>query len=534
MLMLVRGFAEAAMASAGMLFSREVRDWPPRPAWRPHRVPMRDVGLCPGPRPGRSIAGKGCPLMEVVQQAPWCFVIPQRGAMRVPGVIYATRALLPAAAGDHALDQVVNVAALPGIIEASYAMPDIHWGYGFPIGGVAATDIAAGGVVSPGGVGFDISCGVRLLTADLDGQALAPRLAAVMDGLSAAVPCGTERGGVWPLGGRAELEKVLAGGARYAVEQGHGTEWDLARCEDEGALAGADPGRVSQRAIDRGLHQVGSLGSGNHFLEVQVVGEIFDPDTAAAFGLAQGQVCVMIHCGSRGLGHQVCTDHVRVMDAAMARYHISVPDRQLACAPVTSAEGQAYLAAMAAAANYARANRQLLTEAARRVFAATTGSTLDLVYDISHNLAKIEIHDVGGRRLRLCVHRKGATRALPPGHPDLPPDLSTTGQPVLIPGSMGTASHVLAGVGGGGAFYSACHGAGRVMSRHKAARTITGTALRRKLEAQGIAVRGTSLRGLAEEAPEAYKNVDEVVSAAAAAGLCRKVARLVPVGVVKG
>jgi tRNA-splicing ligase RtcB len=472
--------------------------------------------------------------MEVVQQAPWRFVIAQHGAMRVPGVIYATEALLPAAAGDHALDQVVNVATLPGIVEASYAMPDIHWGYGFPIGGVAATDIAAGGVISPGGVGFDISCGVRLLAAGLDRQGLAPRLGSVMDALSAAIPRGAGRGGVWELSGRAELEKVLAAGARHAVEQGHGTGRDLARCEDQGTLPGAEPGRVSQRAIDRGRHQVGSLGSGNHFLEVQIVAEVFDPAAAQAFGLAPGQVCVMIHCGSRGLGHQICTDHLRVMDAAMARYGISVPDRQLACVPVTAPQGQAYLGAMAAAANYARANRQLLTQAARQVFAAATGSTLDLVYDISHNLAKIETHDAGGGPVRLCVHRKGATRALPPGHPGLPPDLATTGQPVLIPGSMGTASHVLAGVAGGGAFYSTCHGAGRLMSRHKAARTITGTALRQKLEAQGIAVRGVSLRGLAEEAPDAYKNVDEVVSAAAAAGLCRQVARLIPVGVVKG
>jgi tRNA-splicing ligase RtcB (3'-phosphate/5'-hydroxy nucleic acid ligase) len=472
--------------------------------------------------------------MELVQESPFRFVIPQHAAMRVPGVIYATRALLPAAAGDHALDQVVNVAALPGIVEASYAMPDIHWGYGFPIGGVAATDITAGGVISPGGVGFDISCGVRLLSASLDGRELAPRLGRVMDALSAAIPRGAGRGGVWELSGRAEMEKVLAGGARYAAGQGHGTGRDLARCEDQGALVGAEPGRVSQRAIDRGLHQVGSLGSGNHFLEVQVVGEIFNPAAARAFGLAPGQVCVMIHCGSRGLGHQICTDHLRMMDAAMARYGIRVPDRQLACVPVTAHEGQAYLGAMAAAANYARANRQLLTQAARTVFATTTGSTLDLVYDISHNLAKIETHDVGGRPVPLCVHRKGATRALPPGHPDLPADLATTGQPVLIPGSMGTASHVLAGVTAGGAFYSTCHGAGRLMSRHKAARIITGTVLRQKLEAQGIAVRGASLRGLAEEAPEAYKNVDEVVSAAAAAGLCRKVARLIPVGVVKG
>jgi tRNA-splicing ligase RtcB (3'-phosphate/5'-hydroxy nucleic acid ligase) len=473
-------------------------------------------------------------LMEVVAETPYRFLIPRRGAMRVPGVIYATPALLPDAAEDRSLEQVANVATLPGIVEASYAMPDIHWGYGFPIGGVAATDVTASGVISPGGVGFDISCGVRLLAADLDRAELTPRRNRVMDGLAAAIPRGAGPGGVWRLAGRAELEKLLVGGAEYAVSHGHGTERDLARCEDEGALDGADPHQVSQRAVDRGLQQVGSLGSGNHFLEVQVVEEIFDLPTAELFGLAQGQVCVMIHCGSRGLGHQVCSDHVRLMDAAMARYSIVVPDRQLACAPVTSPEGRAYLGAMAAAANYARANRQLLTEAARRVFKTTAGARLELVYDISHNLAKIETHEIDGRQLQLCVHRKGATRALPAGHQGLPAELAVAGQPVLVPGSMGTASYVLAGVAGGGAMYSACHGAGRVMSRHQAGRTVTGQALRRRLESRGIAVRGTSARGLAEETPEAYKDVDQVVAAAVAAGLARKVARLVPIGVVKG
>jgi len=472
--------------------------------------------------------------MEVIAETPYRFVIPQAGLMRVPGVVYASRELLPDTAQDEALQQVANVATLPGIVEASYAMPDIHWGYGFPIGGVAATDMATGGVISPGGVGFDISCGVRLLAADLGADELRPGLGRLMDGLSAVIPRGAGPGGVWQLSGQGELEKVLAGGARYAVGQGHGSQRDLDRCEDQGLLADADPGRVSQRALDRGLRQVGSLGSGNHFLEVQVVESVSDPAAAAAFGLATGQVCVMIHCGSRGLGHQVCTDHVRAMGDVMARYGISVPDRQLACAPATSPEGRAYLGAMGAAANYARANRQLLAEAARQVFAATAGSRLELIYDISHNLAKIETHDVEGRPLRLCVHRKGATRALPPGHPELPADLANSGQPVLVPGSMGTASWVLAGVPGGGAFYSACHGAGRMMSRHQAARAITGAALRHRLEAAGVAVRGASDRGLAEEAPEAYKDVDQVVVAAAAAGLCRKVARLVPIGVVKG
>jgi tRNA-splicing ligase RtcB (3'-phosphate/5'-hydroxy nucleic acid ligase) len=465
---------------------------------------------------------------------PYQFEIPAVPPMRVGGVVYATSKLLPERAQNQALEQVANVATLPGIVTASYAMPDIHWGYGFPIGGVAATDIGDDGVISPGGVGFDISCGVRLLGAQLDADELAPRLSRVMDALSAAIPRGAGRGAVWQLAGNAELDKVLTGGARYAVSQGHGNERDLVRCEDAGAVSGAEPGQVSDRALDRGARQVGSLGSGNHFLEVQVVRQVHDAEAAAAFGLAEGQVCVMIHCGSRGLGHQICGDHVRLMDAAMERYGIRVPDRQLACAPASSAEGRAYIGAMAAAANYARANRQLLAEAARRVFAAEAGSALDLVYDVSHNLAKIETHQVGGRQVRLCVHRKGATLALPPGHPDLTPELRIPGQPVLVPGSMGTASWVLAGVAGGGAFGSACHGAGRQLSRHQAARAVKGPALRRRLEAAGVAVRGTSARGLAEEAPEAYKDVDQVVDAATAAGLCRKVARLVPLGVVKG
>ncbi|HEX9356079.1 MAG TPA: RtcB family protein [Streptosporangiaceae bacterium] len=473
-------------------------------------------------------------MVEIVEESRCRFVIPRHGGMRVPGVVFATRALIPDLAEDRSLQQVVNVAELPGIVEASYAMPDVHWGYGFAIGGVAATDVANGGVVSPGGVGFDISCGVRLLAADLDSDELAPVMRQVMDGLSAAIPRGAGRGGVWRLGGRAEMEKVLLGGAAYAVKQGHGTGPDLERCEDHGAVEDADPAQVSSRAIDRGLHQVGSLGSGNHFLEVQAVEEIYDQVAAECFGLALRQVCVMIHCGSRGLGHQICSDHVQIMDKAMGRYGITMPDRQLACAPADSPEGRGYLGAMAAAANYGRANRQLLTEAARQVFSRTAGAGLKLVYDVSHNLAKIETHQVGGIPARLCVHRKGATRALPPGHPDLPAGLDGAGQPVLIPGSMGTFSYVLAGVAGGGAFFSACHGAGRVMSRHQAARSITGPQLRRQLEGRGIAVRGASSRGLAEETPAAYKDVTQVVAAAEGAGLCRKVARLVPLGVVKG
>lgn len=470
--------------------------------------------------------------MDVSRTGRYELRIEQQGAMRVPGVVYATQELLSDA--GQSLEQVRNVAALPGIVRASYAMPDIHWGYGFPIGGVAATDPADGGVVSPGGVGFDISCGVRLLTADLSAQELAPATGRLMDALDPVVPRGMTRGAVWTLHDPAELRSVLLGGSRYAVDRGHGVQRDLDRCEDAGAVEGADAGQVSERALERGLGQVGSLGSGNHFLEVQRVAEIYDTEVAEAFGLRPDQVCVMIHCGSRGLGHQICTDHVRRMEQLMPRYGIKVPDRQLACAPVESEAGRAYLGAMAAAANYGRANRQLLAVAARRVFAEVVGARLDLVYDISHNLAKLETHEVDGRPRLLCVHRKGATRALPPGHPDLPPDLRGHGQPVLIPGTMGTASYVLTGIPGGRAFHSTCHGAGRVQSRHQAARGVSGRQLRDRLESAGVAVRPSSWRGLAEEHPDAYKDVDAVVQAAEGAGLCRRVARLTPLGVVKG
>jgi tRNA-splicing ligase RtcB len=472
--------------------------------------------------------------MELLQEAPYQFTIPRQGQMRVPGVVYASGELIPDLTADRSLEQVMNVATLPGIVGASYAMPDVHWGYGFPIGGVAATDPAAGGVVSPGGVGFDISCGVRLLAAGLTRDDIKPRLAVLMDRLAAVTPCGAGRGAIWNLRGTRQMDEVLTGGARYALAQGYGTDRDLSRCEDGGTVAGADPGQVSSRAMDRGLRQVGSLGSGNHFLEVQAVDRIYDTRVASRFGVSETEVCVMIHCGSRGLGHQICGDHVRAMEGSMRRYGITVPDRQLACAPVDSPEGRAYLAAMAAAANYGRVNRHVLAHRAREVFESVTGTSLDLVYDVSHNLAKLEHHHVDGGRRLLCVHRKGATRALPPGHEDLPADLRPAGQPVLIPGSMGTYSYVLTGVAPGGAFASTCHGAGRVMSRHQALRAVTGTELRSRLERAGVAVRGTSARGLAEEAPEAYKDVNAVVEAAEGAGLCRRVARLVPLGVVKG
>jgi tRNA-splicing ligase RtcB len=473
--------------------------------------------------------------MRLVEESPWRWRIERSGSMRVPGVVFASRELLPQVAGDRALEQVVNVARLPGIVTASFAMPDVHWGYGFPIGGVAATDVDAGGVVSPGGVGFDISCGVRLLVSPLDRGELAPRLGEVMDQLGRAVPKGMGRGAVWELADDRELTEILTKGATYAVDRGYGTERDLEHCEDGGVLTDADGAAVSDRARMRGLHQVGSLGSGNHFLEVQVVDRILDPEVASAFGLRLGLVCVMIHSGSRGLGHQVCTDHVRLMELAMARYGIDVPDRQLACVPVRSPEGEEYLAAMAAAANYGRANRQLLSVATRTAFRAVTGTDrLELLYDVSHNLAKLETHRVDGRDRLLCVHRKGATRALPPDHPDLPADLAPIGQPVLVPGSMGTASYVLVGVAGGDAFHSTCHGAGRTMSRTSARKRVTGRALRREMAATGIEVRAESNRGLAEEAPFSYKDVDAVVETVEHARLARRVARLVPIGVVRG
>ncbi len=455
--------------------------------------------------------------------------------MRVPGIVFASEALLPEVGEDEALRQVVNVATLPGVVEASYAMPDVHWGYGFPIGGVAATDVERGGVVSPGGVGFDISCGVRLLLSPLLSNDLVSSMSELMEVLDRGIPRGLGRGGVWQLESEFHLDGVLREGARAAVAAGLGDDTDLLRCEDGGTVPGADPSRVGVRARSRGLRQVGSLGSGNHFLEIQAVDHVYDETTAAAFGLVDSQVCVMIHCGSRGLGHQICSDHVRAMLQVMARYGIDVPDRQLACAPVRCPEGEAYLGAMAAAANFGRANRQALSAAVRRCFEEVVGTgELPLLYDVSHNLAKLERHPLDGEERLLCVHRKGATRALPPGHAELSEDLRPFGQPVLVPGSMGTASYVLAGVAPGGAFASACHGAGRRMSRHAAVREVDGEELRRSLEGGGIAVRATSARGLAEEAPVAYKDVDEVVATCERAGLARRVARLRPLGVVKG
>jgi len=455
-----------------------------------------------------------------------------RGGMRVPGRVFATPELFERAAHDRALDQVANVAHLPGIVGASFAMPDIHWGYGFPIGGVAATDVADGGVVSPGGVGFDICCGVRLLASPVTVAEFRRHGDGVMGELDARIPRGLGEGSI---ASRRLLADVLERGAAAALDAGFGTGDDLDRCEERGTSEGARPDLITRRALDRGGTQLGSLGAGNHFLEVQVVDRVEDAEAALAFGLREGAVCVMIHCGSRGLGHQTCTDHLEEMGRAMRRHGIEVPDRQLACVPVESDEGRRYLGSMAAAANFAWANRHVLAHEARVAFAAGgIGDPLRLVFDVAHNLAKVEEHAVGGEARRLCVHRKGATRAFGPGHPDLPPGLERVGQPVLVPGSMGTASWVLAGSVENPAWASAAHGAGRVMSRKRAKAEQRGADVRAGLEAEGIAVRPGSVRLLSEEAPYAYKDVDEVCRVCEVAGLAKRVARLRPLGVLKG
>ncbi|MGH8872861.1 MAG: RtcB family protein [Acidimicrobiia bacterium] len=474
--------------------------------------------------------------MEVRRLSEVAWELPASDGMRVPGLIFASGALMELIEQERAIDQVANVAHLPGITRASFAMPDIHWGYGFPIGGVAATAVDEGGVVSPGGVGFDICCGVRLLASDFTGADFEKQRDSLMAKLDERIPRGLGKGAIAP---PSLVPDVLARGAAAALDEGYGWEEDLARCEEQGTSTGADPSSISEHALARGRGQLGSLGAGNHFLEIQVVDEVNDRQVAEAFGLAEGMLTVMLHTGSRGLGHQTCTDHLRLMGPAMSRYEISVPDRQLACVPVRSAEGQDYLKAMAATANFAWANRHVLAHEAREAFAGafqvSPGRTgMRLVYDVAHNLAKIETHDVDGVPVELCVHRKGATRAFGPGHPDLPADLGQVGQPVLVPGSMGTASWVLSGVAGNPAFDSAAHGAGRLMSRKKARQRESGSRVRARLETEGISVRPGSVGLLSEEAPYAYKDVDEVAEVCARAGLAKKVARLRPVGVVKG
>lgn len=458
-----------------------------------------------------------------------------RHDMAVPAVVFADRELLQAIQRDRSLLQLVNVTTLPGIVGAAYGMPDIHEGYGFPVGGVAAT-LLPDGVISPGGIGFDINCGVRLLVTEITREEFASVATPLVHDLSRSVPAGVGRGSRELSLDDAQLERLLEQGASWLVDElGIGTVDDLDFIESGGRLMGARADGISQRARQRGHGQLGTLGGGNHFLEVQVVGQLFDEEAARALGLFENQITVLIHTGSRGLGHQTCTDWLKVMDSAMPRYGIQVPDRQLSCAPLSSKEGQGYFASMAAAANFAFGNRHVIAERCRRVFERFFGESkgrLKVVYDVGHNTAKIERH---GEEL-LCVHRKGATRAFGPSNEEIPEAYRGVGQPVFVPGSMGTSSHVLVGTDAAMdlSFGSCCHGAGRAMSRSASKRQVHGATLRRSLEAQGIVVRSPSNAELAEEAPSAYKDVDHVVDVVESAGLARKVARLLPLGVVKG
>ncbi len=463
------------------------------------------------------------------------------GGMHVPGRVYADERLMPHIRGEKSLDQVANVAHLDGIVRYSLAMPDIHWGYGFPIGGVAATDPSAGGVVSPGGVGYDINCGVRLIASGLTHEDIRDRVADLIKALFRAVPCGIGSSGAIGKLGKGELDEVLTEGAAWAVRKGFGTDADLDHTEERGCLSAADPSHVGPRAIIRGLDQVGTLGSGNHFIELGVVDEVYDERAAETFGLRKNGVTLMIHSGSRGLGYQVCDDYLEVMQDAVRKYDIRLPDRQLACAPVESPEGRRYLAAMACAANYAWANRQVMMALAKRAVASVLGGSeqslgLRLVYDVCHNIAKLEAHEVEGKMRTLCVHRKGATRAFPAGHDDIPSSYRAVGQPVLVPGDMGTHSYVCVGTDSAmvETFGSMCHGAGRVMSRTKARKAAAGRKLVDELTEMGVFVMATGKGTLAEEMPSAYKNVSDVVDVMDRAGIARKVARLKPLGVIKG
>lgn len=457
-----------------------------------------------------------------------------RQDMRVPAVVFADEELLSAMLSGATLTQLMNVATLPGVYGFVCGMPDMHEGYGFPVGGVAAT-LMPDGVVSPGGVGFDINCGVRLLSTELPFESIRSRAEQLVHETSRSIAAGTGKSGTLKLD-RDDMENVLAKGSRYVVETlGMGEAGDLEHTESEGCLPGADPAAVSQRARERGADQLGTMGSGNHFIEFQWVEEVYDQDAAEAMHLAEGVVCVLIHSGSRGLGHQICTDYVRRLDQAVARYGINLPDRQLSCAPASSPDGKAYLGAMACAANYAWGNRQAMGHEVRKIIAKmfkVPRDTVRVVYDVAHNIAKMEEH--GGALL--CVHRKGATRAFGPGHPELPEDYRDIGQPIFIPGSMGTRSYVLAAEPAAMklSWGSTCHGAGRAHSRTAAKQMVTGSQVRKRLEEQGIIVRCPSNQGLAEEAPEAYKDVERVVDVVVSAGLARKVARLRPFGVVKG
>jgi tRNA-splicing ligase RtcB len=466
------------------------------------------------------------------------YLVPKsfRDGMNVEGLVYANEELIKAIERDQTLMQVANVATLPGLVGRSLAMPDAHQGYGFAIGGVAAADIQTG-VVSAGGVGFDINCGVRLLRSDLSLEDVKPKIDPLLNQMFRDIPCGTGRKGIIAGLSTEELDTVLENGAHWAVKNGYGTEEDLHHIEETGRLPNADPNRVSKRAKERGRDQLGTLGSGNHFVEIQYVEAVFDEEAAAAFGLRPRQVVVLIHTGSRGLGHQVCTDYLEIMQTAMHKYNITIVDRQLACVPIQSPEGQSYLSAMAAAANFAFANRQMITHWTREAFTRVLGKgELKIIYDVCHNIAKEEEHKVGGRTRTVLVHRKGATRAFPKHRPEIPKDYFEVGQPVLIPGSMGTCSYVLVGTERAmdETFGSSCHGAGRSKSRHAAKKEISADELLSELKEKGIHVRGASRSGLTEENPNAYKDVSQVVEVVHNAGIAKKVAKLVPIGVIKG
>ncbi len=478
--------------------------------------------------------------MEILKVHDYLWEIPRTGAMRVPGRIYASARMMADLRDDPALQQVANVACLPGIVGYSLAMPDIHWGYGFPIGGVAAID-ADSGVVSPGGVGYDINCGVRLVRTNVHYDDVRDKAERIADALYEAIPAGVGSHGAIANLDVAELRRLLAKGAGWARDNGYASDADLAHTEENGRLAMADPDAVSELAYQRGRVQLGTLGSGNHFLECSRVDRIYDPATASALGLETGQVALLIHWGSRGLGHQTCDDYLRVMGAAMGRYGIQLPDRQLAAVPINSAEGRAYLGAMAAAANFAWCNRQLIMHLAERALEAALEIGprelgFSLIYDVCHNIAKFEQHEVEGRLRTLCVHRKGATRAFGPAHPSLPAALRHLGQPVLIPGDMGRYSFLLIGQERAmrETFGSTCHGAGRVMSRHQAQRAARGRNLYAEMASAGVVVRSRGRATVAEEMPAAYKDVAEVVEVMEAAGVSRKVARFKPFAVVKG
>jgi len=480
--------------------------------------------------------------VQIEQVSEFVWEIPRTGAMRVPGRIFASAKLMREIEMDRSPWQVANVAHLPGIVGASLAMPDIHWGYGFPIGGVAATDPLEGGVVSPGGVGYDINCGVRVLRTRLTHHDVEDHIQLLIDALFATVPTGIGSSHAIKSLSRREMNRLLVEGAEYVVRQrGMGSESDLLHTEEGGRLDGADPSVVSDRAIERGRKQVGTLGSGNHFLEVGVADEIFLPEVAGRLGVELGTVCVLIHCGSRGFGYQVCDDYLSVMNRAVSKYGIELPDRQLCCAPVDSDEGQSYLEAMACAANYAWANRQTITHLTRQTFMEVLGMGpgdlgMNLIYDVCHNIAKLEEHDVDGSPRRLCVHRKGATRAFPAGDRRIPESLRDIGQPVLVPGDMGRYSYVLIGSPGSltQTFGSTCHGAGRMMSRKQAKRESKGRDLLAEMEERGVVVRAAGMRTLAEEMPHAYKDVADVVDVMAGVGVSEKVFRLKPIGVIKG